>query len=322
MNPDNNNQLESLEDQGSVLTGDQAAATPTQPTPTGSLPKPRFSIRLKALTRRFNVYSLGFILVLLIGIMAIVISMRLDDTDKNANTLRTNSLTTEELSKLQNTDAKVGDPKQTLTIESNTIINGKVLLRDDLDVAGTIKVGGSLNLPGITVSGTSNFDQIQASRLAITGDTTIQGQLNVQKNLTVTGSASFGGTLSATQLNIQTLQLSGDLQLNRHLDAGGGTPSKSDGSAIGGGGTSSVSGSDTAGTVTINSGSSPASGCFITVTFAQKFNATPHVVITPVGSGAAGLNYYLNRSSSNFSVCSTNAPSAGISFSFDYIAID
>ncbi len=322
MNPDNNNQLESLEDQGSVVTGDQATAAPTQPTPTGPLPKRRFSVRLKALSRRFNVYSLGFILVLLIGIMAIVISMRLDDTDKNANTLQTDSLTAEELSKLQNTDAKVGDPKQTLTIESNTIINGKVLLRDDLDVAGTIKVGGSLNLPGITVSGTSNFDQIQASRLAITGDTTIQGQLNVQKNLTVTGSASFGGTLSATQLNIQTLQLSGDLQLNRHLDAGGGTPSKSDGSAIGGGGTSSVSGSDTAGTVTINTGSSPASGCLVTVTFAQKFNATPHVVITPIGSGAAGLNYYLNRSSSNFSVCSTNAPSAGISFSFDYIALD
>lgn len=334
MNPETNenDQLETLEDPGSAIVSegtvnepaasDPQAAPPAPASAPGPLPKPKLTNRLKTFLSRLNIYLLGFILVFVLVGIGIIFAVRFNSSDDDKSALPTDTLTPEELSRLQNTDATVGDPKQTLTIESNTVINGKVLLRDDLDVAGTIKVGGSLTLPGITVSGTSNFDQIQASRLSITGDTTIQGQLNVQRNLTVSGSASFGGSVSAAQLNIQTLQLSGDLQLNRHIDTGGGTPSKSDGSGLGSGGTSSVSGSDTAGTVTINTGSGPSSGCYITVNFAQRFNATPHVVITPVGTGGAALNYYVNRSTTSFSICSTNAPASGTSFSFDYVALD
>jgi hypothetical protein len=121
---------------------------------------------------------------------------------------------------------------------------------------------------------------------------------------------------------VQSLQLSGDLQITRHIDAGGGTPGKSDGTALGNGGTSSVSGTDTAGTVTINTGGSPSTGCFATITFTNRFSGTPHVVVTPVGSAAGGLNYYINRSASNFSICATNSAPAGQTFSFDYIVID
>ncbi len=153
-------------------------------------------------------------------------------------------------------------------------------------------------------------------------DSNIQGQLTVQKGITVTGGASFGGPISAPQISVQSFQLSGDLQLQRHIDAGGGTPSKSDGSKLGNGGTASLSGTDTAGTVTINLGGSPQSsdGCFVTVTFNQRFNATPHVVITPVGANAAVLNYYVTRTAGNFQICATNTSTGN--FSFDYIVID
>jgi hypothetical protein len=60
----------------------------------------------------------------------------------------------------------------------------------------------------------------------------------------------------------------------------------------------------------------------VTINFTQKFSGTPHVVISPVGSSAASLNYYVNRNSSNFSVCTLNAPGGGQSFSFDFVAID
>jgi hypothetical protein len=84
-----------------------------------------------------------------------------------------------------------------------------------------------------------------------------------------------------------------------------------------------VNGTDTAGTVTINTGTNPpSSGCFGTVTFVQKFSGTPHVVVTPVGASAAVINYYINRTSSNFTICYTVGPAAQTSFSFDYIAID
>lgn len=323
--------LATLEEPGSEVLESAASPAPDQPAggeapvpparPTPPLPRHRLKSWFKRAGRPFNVYLLALAGILCIAVAAIVISIRANNR-QGSNQLPGQSLSAEELSRLQGTDASVGDAKQTLTIESNTIINGRTLVRNDLDVAGTIKVGGSLNLPGITVAGTSSFEQIQASRLSITGDTTVQGQLSIQQNLTVTGSASFGGAISASQLNIQVLSLSGNLQLNRHIDAGGGTPTKSDGNALGSGGTASVNGSDTAGTITLNTGGSPSGGCYITVTFAQRFNATPHVTVTPVGSGAAGLNYYITRTATSFNLCATNAPPASTSFSFDYIAID
>lgn len=321
------NELATLEEPSTTVSGDSVQSTPgsesldnSEPAPpTPKLPGTKLKTRLRILVARFNIYLLIFILLFVLAIVAIMIIVR----NESSTTLDVESqtLSSEDLAKLRGTTARVGDPKQTLSIESNAVFTGSVLLRSNLDVAGTLKVGGSLNLPGITVAGTSTFDQIQANDLSVTGDTSIQGQLNAQ-SINVSGNGTFGGSLSAGQLNIQTLQLSGDLQLNRHIDAGGGTPSKSDGSALGGGGTTSISGSDTAGTATINTGGSPSAGCLITITFAQRFNGTPHVVITPVGSAGASLNYYVNRSNTNFSICTTNAPAGGSTFSFDYVAID
>lgn len=277
--------------------------------------------RIRDFITHVNVYLLLFILIVVLAAGVVFIAFQRNKKETAVTTVVTQPLTKEALAQLQGSDASVGDPKQTLNIESNSVFSGKVLIRDSLDVAGTIKVGGSLSLPGISVSGTSTFDQIQANNLSITGNLTVQGQLNV-RGVTSSGGGTFGGPLSAPILNVQTLQLTNDLQLTRHIDAGGSTPDKSDGSALGNGGTSSVSGSDTAGTVTINIGGSPAAGCFATITFAQKFSGIPHVVVTPIGSAAAGLNYYVNRTSSNFSICSTNAAPSGQSFSFDYVAID
>src|SRR5206468_4683422 len=107
-----------------------------------------------------------------------------------------------------------------------------------------------------------------------------------------------------------------DLTLTHHIIAGGATPGRNNGSALGGGGSASVSGSDTAGTVSINVGSSPPSGCFVTVNFTQKYSNTPHILLTPVGSGAGGLAYYVNRTSTNFSICDSATPPAGTSFAF------
>ncbi len=288
-------------------------ASPTQPV---KAPKKRLSSRVRGLTRRFNLYFIFLIVLLILSGALVFVGAKHNRKEAATTPLTTQNLSQEAIDQLKNTHSTIGDPKQILSVESNAIFAGTVLIRQNLDVAGQIKVSGALNLPGITVAGTSTLDQLQANNLVITGTAT------VQKALSVSGNGTFGGTLSAAALDINTLKLNGDLQLNRHIDAGGGTPSKSDGSAIGGGGTTSVSGSDTAGTATINTGSSPAAGCFITVNFSQKFNGTPHLSLTPIGSTAASLNYYVNRSATNFSVCSLNPPPAGSSFSFDYIAID
>jgi len=278
--------------------------------------------KLRDLVTHINIYLLLFILIVVLAVGIVFVSMQRSKKLETTIEVSTQPLTAEEIDKLKGSEAKVGDPKQTLAIESNAIFSGKVLVRDSLDVAGTLRVGGPLTLPGITVSGSSTFDQIQANNLTISGNANINGQLTVQSTLTVTGGATFGGPISAPQLSIQSLQLNNDIQLNRHIDAGGGTPGRTQGPAVGVGGTSSVSGSDTAGTITINTGGNPPAGCFVTVSFAQRFNDTPHVVVSPVGPGAAGLNYYVTRNTTSFSLCTTNSAPAGSNFSFDWVAID
>lgn len=321
--PDEVNSLEAPD------TAPAEGVTHEEPTETGSSTPPPANGKKQKLRQKIqnwithiNIYLLVFILILVLSGSGIFVSMQRNKKELATPELTTQELTPEDLAKINETETKVGDPKQTLTIESNAVFSGAVLVRGSLDVAGAIKVGGALNLPGITVSGTSSFDQLQANRATFAGDATVQGTLSVQKNLTLAGGATFGGPISAPQITAQSIQLTNDLTITRHIDAGGPTPGKADGTALGAGGTSSVSGTDTAGTVTINTGGSPAVGCFATITFANKFNSTPHVVITPVGSAAAALNYYINRSSTTFSICTTNPAPPGQNFAFDYIVID
>jgi cytoskeletal protein CcmA (bactofilin family) len=299
----------------------EAAPGTTESEPVAEVKAKKRSV-VDFISSRLNIYMLLFLLIIVIAVGLIFIGMQRDKKAATPTTTDTTPLTQETIDQLKGSEAKIGDPKQTLSIESNAIFSGKVLVRDSLDVAGAIKVGGVLSLPGLTVAGNSSFDQIQGNDIAIAGNANIQGQVTIQQTLTVTGGATFGGTISAPQLSIENLQLNSDLQLNRHIDAGGGTPGKTDGGALGSGGTSSVSGTDTAGTININTGSNTGAGCFITITFAQKFNGTPHVVVTPVGLNGANINYYVTRNSSGFTLCTANAAPVGTNFSFDYIAID
>lgn len=325
------NNLESLEGSGTVV--EQSSAPANQPTdalssqptsqsagPVTPAPSGEHNSPLGRLRRRFaflNIYLLVFLLVLVVAALASVIAYNASKRTASNTSISSQSLDQKALEQLANTDTNVGSSAQILNVQSNAVFAGKVLVRDTLEVAGQLQVGGSLSLADLKVSGDSNLQS-----LAVSGDTALQGSLAVQKNLSVNGNGSFGGTISAKQLTVGNLQLNGDLSLNHHITAGGSTPSRSNGSALGSGGTASLSGSDTSGSITVNTGGGPGAGCFITVTFATKFNSTPHVLITPVGSAAASLAYYVNRSTSNFSVCSAIAPPANTSFGFDYFILD
>lgn len=286
---------------------------------------PRTREKLKAKVSGINIYLIIFILIFLLSMVLIFVLWR-SSTKESASTDQTfglEELSQESLDELKNKDTTVGDPKQTLTVSSNSIFNGRVLIRDSLDVAGTINVGGALSLPGITVSGVSNFGEVNiADNLTVGGETSVQGNLNVQQSLTVSGGASFGGTISASSINIQSLSLSNNLSLNGHIDAGGGIPGASAGGSIGSGGTVSASGSDTAGTITINTGSSASAGTLASITFAVAYNQTPHIVITPVGSSAASINYYVTRTTTGFNILAASVPPSNAAIVFDYIAID
>ena len=216
------------------------------------VPKKSLAQKVQGIVGGINIYFLAFLLIILIAGAATFASFKASKKSTDVS-ISGQELSAEDLQKLKNTDTSVGDAKQTLTIASNAVFNGRVLVRDNLDVAGTIRIGGTLALQGITVSGTSAFENVQVgTNISVAGNAAVQGQLTVQKDLTVGGNATFAGNITAARISIDVFTLNGDLQLNRHIDAGGPSPRITSGGAIGGAGTISISGTDTAGTVNIN----------------------------------------------------------------------
>ncbi|HUD03584.1 MAG TPA: hypothetical protein VMR51_02235 [Patescibacteria group bacterium] len=307
----------------SIQGQDTAAKQPPAQSTRPAQPKMSLLQRIRRFIGKANIYVLLFILILIIAGIATFASYRSSNSTTSKSNINGQTLSAQDLQNLKNNNTTVGDATETLTIASNSIFNGQVLVKSNLDVAGTIRVGGALSLPGITVSGTSAFDSVQiGNNLSIAGNAAITGALTIQKSISVSGNATFSGVISAPTINIDQLILNKDLQLNRHIEAGGQTPHVSSGTAVGGGGTVSLNGSDTSGTVNINFGSGPPAGILANISFINAFNQTPHVVITPVGSSCANLNYYVNRGTTSFSIGTTNSGTGGTSCSFDYFVVD
>ena len=277
---------------------------------------------IKRLWDKFNIYLVLFILVLVLAIGSLVIMTVKGKQDNNNKIASTEDLSQDALKQLANTDVTVGSSKQILTVQANAVFAGAVLIRGDLEVAGGLKVGKDLSLANITVTGTSRLGEVESTNLTVGNTLNVQGTLTLKSGISVAGQSNFNGGIVTSSLTTGALQLNGDLKLTHHLTAGGTIPSISKGSAVGSGGTVSLSGSDTSGSITINTGSSPPAGCFATITFSEAFTNTPHVVISPVGASAAGLDYYVTRSTTNFVVCTATPAAVGVSFGFDYVILN
>lgn len=269
----------------------------------------------------FNVYFILFIVVVLAAIGVIYYAVTIA-TQSKPKTNKVNSLTSAELAQLKANTTVVGDTKSTLDIQSNAVFDGQVLARNDFTTSANIKVGGTASLKDLVVNGTSTLGNVNISgNTQLSGDTTIQGALSILKGLTVSGAVNIAN-LNAGQVTVNSIQLTGDFNVSRHITTSGNAVNRTLGTALGGGGTASISGNDTAGTVNINTGNSPVSGLFVNVKFARPFATTPHVIVTPIGSAAGLVKYYVNRDGTGFSIGTTTAPPAGSSFAFDYFVVN
>ncbi len=299
---------------GIDVTDATGGQTPTE------APKPTKKSGIKAFWAKFNIYLMLFILVVVVAI-GIVVATTIKSKQAAQTELSSKGLSQDDLKQLATTDVSVGSPKQLLTVQANAVFAGGVLVRSNLEVAGSLHVGGSLSLSDLTVSGLSQLGDAQVNTLSVKGALSLENGLSIKNGLSVTGSANFGGTLTAAAITTGSLQLNGDLVLSHHITAGGTIPNVTKGAGVGSGGTASLSGSDTSGSITINTGSSPPAGCFASVTFTQKFSTTPHVIITPVNASAAGVQYYITRTTAGFDVCGLVAAPAGQTFGFDYMVL-
>lgn len=284
-----------------TLDSTPAAQPQETVTPAQKNNKPSLKNRLGS---HWTIYIPIFV-VLLIGLVVAAILLY-KNQNSNKSSVSEQNLSASQLSNLASANSTIGSSNQVLTVQSSAIFSNQVLVRGQLQVAGQLQIS-----------------QLAVSKnLSIAGDTSIQGGLTVQNGLSVNGSGTFNGNLSATQITTGSLTLTGDLSLTHHLITNGSIPSRTTGAAAGSGGTVSVNGSDTAGTVTINTGNGPAAGCFINISFASAFGSTPHILLTPVGAESSTLSYYINRTSTGFSICSSNAPQAAQIYTFDYFVID
>lgn len=301
------------------------SSAPSETTPSGGdgISKAKKASPIKRLFQRFNVYLLAFIFLLVLGGVYAGITYLGSKKVPEQPTVATQELTQETLEQLAKGDATVGNATSVLNVQSNAVFAGQVLIGGDLNVAGTLKLGKPLSVPEITVSGTSNLATVQISTLQVAQDVTVQGNTVLQKNLNVGGSADFNGSVRTGNLSATNLTLSGTgaFTLNGRIVAGGATPSRTPGGALGSGGTVTNSGADMAGIVNINTGGGGGNGCFVTINFTTKFNVPPYIALTPASADAATVDYYILRTTNNFQVCAVGAASSK-NMSFTYIVFD
>ena len=289
--------------------------------PLDQQPKKRFSFNAKQLWRKMNVYLLIFVLLCVVTTIVFIVAYINSQKDPAVPVTALQDLSSKDLQEIASGNSNIGDPRYLLSIQSDAVFAGNALVKGDLNIAGNIQLGQSLSVPNMTVSGTTNLSTVQINNLSVAGTTALQGRISIQDELSVGRSLNVGGSLVAAQVSTGALSLNGSLSLNNHITAGGPAVKRSQGGAVGSGGSSSISGSDLAGTINVNTGSGTAAGCFATITFSQRYSTTPRVIVSPIGSGAGETNYYVDRSNSGFSVCAATPAPTGRSFAFDYFVV-
>lgn len=299
---------------------DEAAEKQAEADKAAAAEKDKSPSKFKQFLRKVNLYFLLFLLIVAIaGIIAVVNYLNSQKTAPSPD-FGTQEMSQEDLKQLANKDVSVGGISQTLTIQGNAVIEGQSLMRGDLNVAGNIQTAGKLQAAELTVSSQSNLGETQINNLQVASNTAIQGNTTL-RDLNVAGSASFKGAVTAAEITVTRLIMSGNasLQVPNHISFPGPAPNRTiNGGVLGNGGSASVNGSDTSGTVNINTGNNPTAGCFVRLNFAQSFSNQPHVIISPIGEAAGRTQYYVDRSQAGFSICASSPAPANQSFAFDY----
>jgi hypothetical protein len=330
---------DSLEGGPKTSSVDAMADDSTTDAAAKAAPKKPQTKGIRNILSKVNIYLVLFILLLVLAGASFAVFYFMNKRESNIR-LESTELTEEALEELKTSDAIVGDPRQILTIESNAVITGKVVMRDTLDIAGGLRVGGPISVPSISTVGDGNFGSLATNdfqaagngsfgglldvagalavgnNLTVAGDITGGGKLDIEGQATIGGNLNVNGTVSALGINFDSISVN-------HINISGGQPSIGVSGAAGGGATASISGTDTAGTATINTGGGTGTGIIGTITFNSSFSKAPYPVLTPNGSGCANIAYYVtNISSTSFSIASATAPPAGATCRFNYMVIN
>jgi hypothetical protein len=233
------------------------------------------------------------------------------------------TLTPSEINQLGSIGSNLGTTNQVLNIGADALFRGKANVTGDLTVGGKLTANGPATLSQLDITGAAATAGLSVgSNLGVSGTTTLQKALTVNalttinSGLTVSGQVS-AASVSAGAITVNSITITGPLSIG-HLVTTGPTPFYASG-ADGSGGTVSISGNDTSGTININTGTGPvADAVLMTITFRGSYGTSPHVQLTARTTGAAQAEAYVIPTSTGFQVLAHTPPS-GHPLSFDYL---
>jgi hypothetical protein len=156
----------------------------------------------------------------------------------------------------------------------------------------------------------------------VVGNLNASGPVAISSTLTVTGDATFSGTLTVQNISVQNITING------HIITAGDTPTATVDTAAGSADplnsiaapTVTIDGNDTAGTITITTGANTASGTLANITFNTPYGKAPVVIISPKDSLSAAVSPYAdsNGSLAGFNVGIVNASQTTKTYKFNY----
>ncbi len=220
--------------------------------------------------------------------------------------------------------------KNTATVEKTLTTKDTIEAQKDINAFANLNVAGAANLNSLTlrqnfqVAGTASLQgNVEArGQLAVRGVLTVSSGANIAGNLSATGGISAGGPISTPQLVAGRVNYTESLTLSGHLITGGNTPTSQTDIAAGVGGSVTVSGNDTAGTVVITTGTGAPAGVLCKINFRRSFATVPKVLLTPVGRMGAKLEYSVARAAGFFTIETNNAPEPSKQYAYDYFVVE
>jgi hypothetical protein len=309
---------------GSDAPSDGAAPASNAQTP----PKPPTKLRRGTYRPSHKATFIGLAVVIaILGINAGIVVFLIRGQNNGSQVKQDEvTISSAELAKLGVNRDPVGNRGTELVVGPDSRFNGKVT------VGGDATIAGQLTLNSTFTAATANLTKLQAgdaavSQLNINGDGTastlnlrkdlnVVGQTKLQGATTVGGNLTVGGTLFANSFTSNFLTSGSTLTIGGHLIIRGVPPTVSPGPAVGSGGTVSISGNDTSGTVAANVAVGAPAGMLASVTFHAPYDSTPHVIISPVNKSPG--DFYITRSTTGFTINIVSGTSSA-GYAFDYI---
>lgn len=279
-------------------------------------------------------------IILIVNVVIIYFVMKSQGTTLSQSVSGDVTINSEVLDTLGVSRNSIGSKGTELIVAPDSSFKGKVTMASDVSISGQLNINGKFSAADVSmaklaagdvavdklnVNGDATISNLNLRKdLTVTGATHLQGAVTVSQLLTVnnsvniTGNLAVGGTLSARSFQASNLVSDTTLTVGGHIITRGAVPGLSRGSALRDTDTVSVSGNDASGTIVVNIGAgSIGAGCLATVSFNMRYSAIPHVVVTAVG---AMSNVYVYRSTSGFSVCTGGSLSYG-GYAIDYIVM-